>query len=79
MINDAANQEEALKPYSKQPTFYTGKVRNSPASTYAYCYIDGVPDEYVFCVKTSALSVSINQRVVIMEIGGTYIVLARIT
>lgn len=79
MINDAVNQEEALKPYSRQPTFYIGKVRNAPSSLRAYVYIDGVPDEYVECINTNGISLSNNKRVVVMEIGGTYLILARIT
>ena len=78
MINNEAVQNEDLSPYSKQPTFYTGTVR-TPSTKFAYCYIDGIQDEYINCVKPTSLSLSIGNRVVIMEIGGTYLVLARIT
>ena len=79
MINEPNNQEGTLHPYSRQPTFYIGKVRNVPASTRPNVYIDGLQDEYVECINTNGISLSVNKRVVVMEIGGTYLVLARIT
>ena len=79
MINEPNNQEGTLHPYSRQPTFHIGKVRNVPASTRPNVYIDGLQDEYVECINTNGISLSVNKRVVVMEIGGTYLVLARIT
>lgn len=79
MINEPNNQEGTLHPYSRQPTFYTGKVRNAPSSVRAYVYIDGLQDEYVECINTNGISLTLNKRVVVMEIGGTYLILARIT
>ena len=78
MINNEAVQNADLSPYAKQPTFYIGSVR-SYGTSYAECYIDGLLNEYVDCVKPSTLSLTSGRRVVIMEIGGTYLVLARIT
>lgn len=79
MISELNNQGEVLKPYSRQPTFYIGKVRNAPSSVRAYVYIDGLQGEYVECINTNGISLSVNKRVVVMEIGGTYLILARIT
>ena len=79
MTNESNNQTGTLNPYSRQPNFYLGKVRNVPSSIRANVYIDGLQDEYVECINTNGISLSVNKRVVVMEIGGTYLILARIT
>lgn len=80
MSDNASNQIEAMKPYALQPSFYTGTVSSaSPYGDYAYCTIDGIPNQLVYCRKTDAFTLSYGKRVVLMEIGGTYLVLARIT
>ena len=72
MTDNTSNQSETLKPYAVQPSFYTGVVTSVSAyGNYAYSTIDGIPDQTVYCIKTS--------RVVLMEIGGTYLIIARIT
>lgn len=79
MTNEANEQGKNLSPYSRQPNFYTGKVRSAVTSIRAYVDIDGLQNEYVECINTNGISVSSGKRVVVMEIGGTYLILARIT
>ncbi len=80
MTDNTSNQSEALKPYAVQPSFYTGVVTSVSAyGNYAYSTIDGIPNQTVYCIKTSMSSLNRNSRVVLMEIGGTYLIIARIT
>lgn len=75
-----AQEEIDIKPYAVDAHFYLGKVYTSSTS-YCYCYIDGIntSGQTFYVIKPSTLSLSANNRVVIMEVDGTYLVLARIT
>lgn len=80
MTNNTTIQDDALKPFAKQANFYTGLITGyNYTHTLIYCRIDGFPDQTVTCIGTDAISINTNKRVVIMEIGGTYLVIARIT
>lgn len=79
MIDNADPRTKDLRSYAIEPRFYMGTVRNVPANTYAYVYIDGTDNEYVYCKKSPNLSLSANKRVIVMEIGGTYMVLQNFT
>ena len=77
MTNNAESQTADLSSYAIEPKFYIGKFRNSVASNRATIYIDGTDNMYVNCLKSPDLSLTTNKRVIVMEIGGTYIVLQK--
>ena len=80
-MTDNSNPQTAdLSSYAIEPKFYIGTVRTGGStSNYAYVYIDGTDDEYVYCKKSPDLSLSVRKRVIVMELGGTYMVLQKFT
>lgn len=68
-----------VKPYSIQPSFYLGTVVAN-STNFANVRLDGwATGKYRACTKPTSVTYSANQRVVIMEAGGAYIILAAFT
>lgn len=67
------------KLYAEQALFYLGTV-STGGSTSCKVALDSVPGKpSITCSKLSSMSVSVNNRVLVISISGTHFVLARIT
>ena len=67
------------KLYAEQALFYFGTVM-TVGSTSCKVKLDSVPGTpAIACSKSSSLSVSTNNRVLIISISGTHFILAKIT
>lgn len=74
-----ALEKSSEKLYAEQALFYLGTVTIA-GTTNCRVSLDSVPGKPVInCTKLSSMSVSANNRVIVISISGTYFVLARIT
>lgn len=77
MTENTGQMDESLIPFAKDAHFYIGTVTGTSGGYFLNVKIDGL-DETIKCHRPYNASYSSNARIVMIGIGGTYLVLARV-
>lgn len=78
MTDNTGQRDESLIPFAKDAHFYIGTVTGTSGGYFLSVKIDGL-DEAIRCHRPYNASYSNNSRIIIIGIGGTYLVLGRVS
>lgn len=74
----SATSTEDMTPFAQNAKFYIGTAMSRTASKWLI-HLDGTPsDERITMKAAYGLTFSMNARIIVIEISGTYMALARV-